>query len=101
VSRYPGWLLPVLALVVLGFVVWRVFVRRFKSVEEIVQEGRELQAVRLRSMAKTKAAGVLALNVRCPLCGAEVGSFCADGETCHLSRYDEAEAAERRRLDAH
>jgi len=102
VSRYPGWLLPVLALVVLGFVVWRIFARRFKSVAEVVREGRELQAARVRAMTRTDAARVFALNVPCKVCGAEPGTLCetANDWGCHLQRYDDAEAAERERLDA-
>lgn len=100
-NRYPAWLLPLLALMVLGFVLWRVLARRFKSVEDIVQEGRELQRRRVLSLTKTDAARAFALNVTCKVCGAEVGVLCQTSNDwgSHLQRYDDAEAAERQRLD--
>jgi hypothetical protein len=71
-------------------------------VEDIVKEGRELQAARARAMTRTEQARVFAVNVACPVCGAAVGELCetVNDWGSHRARYDEEEAEERRRLDS-
>ena len=80
-NRYPGWLLPVLALVVLGFVVWRIFARRFKSVEEVIEDGR------LMALGQGHP-----LRYECPVCHAQPGKYCDPdltyGAAWHLERWE-------------